>query len=231
VGKTGKELSLMLFDGTIDAKLEVDTWWVLEKHFPEAEIALHTFALPFLHTIRTLDSFEEDGVLLDITGEVTDCLVLRQSALSETFTVPLGTRSLMRQLEDAGRSLAQAESTIKLYLEDALGGKDREAVEKAFLSFEKKWIESMAKNMLAIAREHPLPQSAYLLTDPGSRAWFSRTLGKLDFAPATLTNDVFHVIELSSEELRDENLPNIEDPYLLILLKYYSDRVHQFELS
>lgn len=226
-GKEGAALSLTVFQGFVEPFIFEKIQTVCEWHFGDTKLTVRTAALPFVDAVSHFSEAGADAFLVTVTGKSTDALVIRNGALIERFAIPHGTQTVLESLAEEGESRRSAASKLQMYLDGDLEAGVNEAAEKKLRAVEKEWVSEMAREALARARSAPLPTSAYLLTERQTRPWFARALSRLDFAPATLTNEPFHVLPLEHKLFPEGDLYHAVDLYLFLSVLYHQRSMRQ----
>lgn len=71
---------------------------ILHKHIHTKHISFHTFPLSFYGAVREMYPYEEEVLLVDISGESTDISCVRGGIIQKSITFPLGKNSAIRKV-------------------------------------------------------------------------------------------------------------------------------------
>ncbi len=118
-GKQTKSIEISIFLSMISKEVETKTRKVLEKIFHSHTIAFHSFALTSFSAIRDIFHSEEDFLLVDVGGEVTDVSLVRRGILLETVSFPTGKNFLLRSVVlDLNTIPEEAHTLIRMFLDN-----------------------------------------------------------------------------------------------------------------
>ena len=224
VGKKGGAITLSLLRGSLLPKVKDAFSEVIQKYYGDTPQIFHVLALPYLHVMRSTFGTEE-AVLVDVTGEMTDILIMRDGILWKRVAIPMGSRTLIRSLITEKEREGVATNTLSLLLEGTLESQGNKDLQRKIAQFQKEWVSSVAKELLEMAKEAPLPTRLFLLSENRTKEWFTQNFSRLDFAPATITNEPFQVESVDKNNLAPEEPFACSDPFLLLSSLYYRERV------
>jgi hypothetical protein len=188
---------------------------VLEKVFHADTIAFHSFALASFLTIRDLFYNDDNFILVDISGEISDVSIVYNDILYETVSFPLGRNSVVRELQKEEKMLPEeAHSALRLSAEGALAPPAAGAVTR----IEKKWLDALKEALRSLGGDLPLPQKMFVTADRDVSSWFERTLKKGDFSEVAYAAQPFSPVFLGYKELSNYLLLRKEgfDPFIAL---------------
>jgi len=200
-GKQAKSIEISVFLSMISKEVEAKTRKVLEKIFHSHAIAFHSFALASFSVIRDVFHSEEDFILVDVGGEVTDVSLVRKGILLETVSFPTGKNFLIRSVVlDLNTIPEEAHTLIRMFL-DNKASQGSEKLQKVLVDAEKVWLKSVQHALVEVGDSQLLPRTAFLTADPDLGVWFKNILQKDDFKQYTFTNEPFAVVTVGKREL------------------------------
>lgn len=218
-GKNAKTVELSLFLSMISKEVESKTKKIFEKIFHSPTILFHSFVLASFSSIRDIFHSEDNFILIDIGGEVTDVSLIRESVLLETVSFPTGKNFLMRSIAlDLGISPEEAHSRIRMHLETE-GAEVDGRLTKVLDDAEAVWLKSLQHAYVEVGDSQLLPNHVFLTADPDLGKWFKQIIIKDDFKQYTLTGEPFAVITVGEKELyKHSTLLNgvSPDPFLTL---------------
>ena len=177
------------------------------------EIIHHQFQSPvkfgsFLSAsfLVTRDHFpHEDGYLLiDIGGEITDVSLVREGALIQSVSFPLGRNFILRKLSAGlNRSMAEALSICTLYSEDKIGDPVKAQCTEILKSAKDQWLDAFQKTIFSVSNELSIPNTILLSVGTDIALWFIETISREEFHQHSLTGKEFKVVVLDAQLFRD----------------------------
>lgn len=199
--KLAKTVEVSIFLSMISKEVKTKTQEVLEKIFHVHGISFHSFALASFSAIRDIFHSEEDFLLVDVGGEVTDISLIRKGILLETVSFPTGKNFLIRSIVlDLNVLPEEAHSLVRM----SINNKENDELKKfnkALADAEKVWLKSMQHALSEVGDSQLLPRTIFLTADPDLGQWFKKILQKDDLKSRTFTNEPFTVIAVGEQEL------------------------------
>jgi len=171
------------------------------KHFHvEENIKFFSFIMALFSITRDLFSHEDNFLLVDIGGEVTDISMVKKNALGSSVSFPLGRNFIIRKVADNLHcTLSEAKSFISLY-------KDGHAVESTFKKIEPvmsriktEWLKEFEKSLINISDDFSIPSTIFITIDPDLIDFFSKIIKNEQFSQYNLTDSGFKIIFLDSK--------------------------------
>jgi len=211
LGKETQSIEVTYFESVITKTLHEKISSTIHKTFsPDIPLLFRSLTLVSFTVVRDLFEDIKDFLLIDVTGEITELAVVRNSILEDTISFPYGRNTLVRNIAKKTRSIPEdvlSRVTLALFYTDAQTGTDSENTSeiKELLSKEEKlWTEMFGKACDEISSEvHLLPQDVFLIADGEYTHWFSRMIERVDFSQFTPTREAFLVHTLTGEHLED----------------------------
>lgn len=173
-GKKATEFSLAHISGLIPSALESMIREVEDKVIPHAHHVSHTFALVLFCVVRDLYPSVPHGVLIDISGEATEVMIVQDEVLRESRTFPYGTHTFLRDVA----------KTLATYPDEALGhireyGENSpEAVKLAITNATKAYSESLQGIFDELKTRFVLPHHFFLSTSKNLDTFFEDIVRK-----------------------------------------------------
>ena len=137
--------------------------------------------MAFFTTVRDVYKQQENFLLVDIGGEVTDIFMTKKNILRESISFPLGRNFLTRGVAfELGCSLNEANSLISLYKD---GHAEKSVTKKLALIIKKlqtKWLEKFQESLANLSHDISIPSTIYIAIDKDLADFF----GYLPSCPA-----------------------------------------------
>jgi hypothetical protein len=173
-GKKGKELSLAHISGLMPAALESLMREIEDKVMPHTHRISHTFALVLFCVIRDLYPETPHGVLIDISGEATEIMVMQDEVLRESLAVPYGTHTFLRDVASAlGTFPDEALGHIREY-----GDASPESVKLAIASASEAYVKKIEALFADLKTRFVLPHHFFLSTSKNLDTFFEAIMRK-----------------------------------------------------
>jgi len=166
-GKRAKSLDLSIFMSMIPDVAAQTAIKAVSKVFHTENLHMHSFGLASYSVLRSIFADTDDFILVDVSGEVTDVLLVKDDVLIESATFPFGKNKLARDLSKSiGTTPEEAISRVVLHGKgDVEGvvvlGKTQELVS----GLKDKWNASLQMILKDFSRDYPIPQKLFFLAD------------------------------------------------------------------
>ena len=169
------------------------------KTFNVHDFSYNSFALAGFSTIRDMFPMQEDFLFMDITGEVTDVVFVKDNIPMRTVSFPAGKNFIIRRIaSELGTVPEEAISLFELYRKDKIEEKERGKLERILLTAENDWISSLTESLQGLS-EVALPRNLYFTSDSELSGWLIETLAKAGFEGLNMSDIRFDVQFLGDE--------------------------------
>lgn len=217
LGKRAKRISVAMMRSAISSSLHRKATSAIEKAFGHTPILFRSFSLAAFSVMRDVFKEDRDFLLVDVTGEVTEIIVVRNMVPTEFLSFPYGRNTLVRNVaQTLGSIPEEVESRIALSLSH-----NEQSVSAALEQEEKKWKDTFKGACVALFKEMlPLPEKVFLVADGKLCGWFLKLIGSDEFREYTTTAGPFSIIPLRNKGAI-EGFCTIgegagEDPFLIV---------------
>lgn len=220
LNKKTKELEMNIFVSIGGEQILKQIEDTIGKYFHFKKIEFSSFILSFFTVVRDMYPKQENFLLVDISGEVTDISMVKKNTLRESMSFPLGRNFLTRGVAlDLGCTLNEADSLISLFKD---GHAEESIAKKLTLILNKlrtEWLKKFQESLANLSKDISIPSTIYIAVDKDLVDFFSETIKSEQFSQYTLTQSKFEVIFLNTELLHKivefkENV--IREPFLII---------------
>ncbi len=163
---------------------------------------------------------QDNFILVNIGGEVTDISMAKENVLRESISFPLGKNFIIRLVaEETNSSLPDAKAHISLYkdghLDKNLSQKFVAAIEKA----KNEWLKNFQEFLSKLTNDISIPSTVFVTVDAELSEFFAEIIKNEQFNQYILTESKFRVIYLGGQALHRiaEMAGNVErDPSVVI---------------
>lgn len=199
----------------------------VERSFHAEEISLHSFTLAFWSVVRDIWGVSKDFLLLDVSGEMAEVSLVRDGALVETGTFPLGRNFFIRKIMDSFRvSSHEASSLMNLYLTGKAIFEIKERLEDLCKDAEKEWLMKFQSSLRELGGGLVLPERVFLIADMPLALWLHDAIEGKEPETLSLRSAPFRV-ELIDEKALSHFSKTVDSPRdaFLMLLSLFAHRV------
>ncbi len=220
LGQKAKELEMSIFISMSVEQVLSKVEDVVAKHFHSKDIKFSSFVLSSFLVVRDLFLHQENFLLVDISGEMTDISMVKKSILRESISYPLGYNFMIRGVASAlGCSLSDAKSFISLYKDGHAEESTGKKLEGVLGKLRMEWLKKFQESLPNLSNDISIPATIFVTVDQELADFFSATIKAEQFNQYTLTESKFQVIPLSTEMLHgtvafEEGVAR--DPFLII---------------
>ncbi|HBB49372.1 TPA: hypothetical protein DEQ22_01755 [Candidatus Nomurabacteria bacterium] len=220
LNKKIKELEMAIFISMSGEQVLKKIENTIGRHFHLNPIKFISSLMTSFTITRDMYAEQDNFLLVDIGGEITDISIIKKSIPRESVSFPLGHNFLTREV--AGRlgcGLSEANSFISL-LKD--GHAERSVVKKIkpiIDQLKTEWLIKFQESLANISNNISIPATVYMTIDREMADFFTQIIKSEQFSQYSLTESKFEVIVLNTELLYGtaifkENI--IREPFLII---------------
>lgn len=202
LGKRAHNLAASVLITTCDKKVKDGVSAALSRVFscPPPKLRSDTRAL--LSVIRESSLLPKESLILNMTYEATNTLVVRKGVVTETAFIPEGSSSIVRRI--GGDKLPEETMTlIRLLALDQCEDAACEATRAAMAKVESDIVKEFGEMFGRLSAARRLPNRLLLLTHDELSPWLVRFFSRIDFAQFTVTTRPFMPSPLSLEALKE----------------------------
>ncbi len=219
LGQKTKEVKMTIFISVSGERMLKNIEDIIGKYFHSSPIKFLSFALSSFTVVRDMYVKQENFLLVDIGGEVTDIFMVKKNILRESISFPLGRNFLTRGVAlDLGCTLSEAYSFISLFKD----GHAEESMAKKLAStmnrLRTEWLKKFQESLVNLSNDISIPATIYIVIDKDLADFFSETIKTEQFSQYILTESKFEVIFFSTKlhdiAVFEENM--IRESFLII---------------
>ena len=215
-----KELEITIFLSMSEEEILKKIEDTIGKYFHQKQIKFSSFELASFAVVRDAHMEQEDFLLVDVGGEVTDLSMIKKDILCESITFPLGYNFLIRGIASGlGCALNEADSLFSLFKD---GHAEESVTKKLTLILDQlkiEWLKKFQDSLANLSKDISIPSIIYMTTDKDFSDFFSQTIKAEQLNQYTLTNSKFEVTFLSTQAFHGLAMfeePAIREPSLII---------------
>ena len=192
----------------------------VRKYFHARKINFASFVMASFIVARDVFSHEENFLLIDLGGEVTDISLIKKNTLMGSISYPAGTNFIVRRVaEGIGVTLPEAISAISLYKDGHAAGTIAKKLDPVMAELKKQWLSKFQESLANLTNDISIPSKIFMAVDREYADFFTAIIKTEQFNQYTLTDSKFEIAFLGSEALSGttlfgEGVPR--DPFIII---------------
>lgn len=165
-GKKASHIELLLFSSFIPKSFAERVTNTLQQHISAERVTFHSFPFVSLRALSRVWRDTKDFVHLHVGAEISELLVVKNGAISETFSFPLGNHHIVRAVSDTQNiSFEMAESALAaLFHGDRTD--ERGDIERILAPIREEWLAYIDNIILESEPEHQHISTLFLSADP-----------------------------------------------------------------
>jgi hypothetical protein len=204
VDDSARDLELSLFLSVAPEHTLKKVEETIGKHYHKP-IAFSSFLSASFLVSRDHFPHEEGYLLIDVGGEITDVSLVRDGALMQTVSFPLGRNFILRKLSvGLKRSIAESLTICTLYAEKKVEDNVRAQCDEILKEAKDQWLDSFQKTLFSVSNELSIPNTIMLSVGTDIAPWFIETISREEFHQHSLTEKEFTVVVLDAQLFRDQ---------------------------
>lgn len=198
LGLSARELELSLFVSVAPESTLKGIEETIERTY-KAPLSFSTYLSSAFIVTRDFFPHQDDYLLIDVGGEITDVSLVREGALARTVSFPRGRNFLLRKLSKGlNRTISESIAICTLYKEDKVEASIKDACTGILKEAKDEWLDSFQKALFANSNELSIPDAVMLSVGSDIAPWFIETIRREEFHQHALTEKEFKVIVLDA---------------------------------
>lgn len=161
---------------------------LVNGYFPRTPIKIQTFSFAAYSIFADLIGSQEDFLLIEAGGDITDILVVCNGVLAEHRTFPFGKRQILKKLAESANTVpAEAQTLLDSLTDENSNASLRARAEKAFEPVFEEWASFFKKALEQIAENVFVPTRAYLIGNAKGDKLFKEKIEKINLSQLLLS--------------------------------------------
>jgi len=166
IGKSARTASFSFFQSSAPRALLRAIGDTVAHFVHLRRIRFHSYALSAFCALRELLSNTENFLFLDIGGEMTEAVIVREGELQEVFSFPVGRNHLIRALAKGTHSSPSAATGILALSREEIVHPEKSGLTASLLnSFRDSWLSELGQAAAHFSDTPSLPETTYLSGD------------------------------------------------------------------
>ena len=224
LNKKFKELEMTVFISMSEEQICKKIEAIISKHFSIRDIKFSPFTLAAFTIVRDIYTHQENFLLINIGGEITDISMIKNNTLRESTSFPLGINFMIRQIANTMNcSISEAKSLTSLFKDGHAAMSTANILEPAIVKLKNQWLVKFQESLANLSNDISIPAFVYITVDKDLADFFSETIKTEQFNQYTLTESKFQIVFLNVENLQGISIlekDNIFNAFLAIDAAY-----------
>jgi hypothetical protein len=184
--KKATDVKMSLYLSHVANQTKEDIENIIKNNFHIDKIHSHSHASMFYTFLRNNFHSANNYVLLDISGEVTEVTIVRNSFFKKNITVPVGSHIFNRKLSEIyGYDLYTAISNINVFLDNKNEPKSKKRAKEMFENIKDHYLE-LIKSSFSREKVLNIPTKIFIIADEEVRNLFINIFESSDGYGGTL---------------------------------------------
>lgn len=205
--KKAKEAEMTVFVSMSEEHVCKKIEEIISKHFSlkkSTGVKFSSFTMAAFTVVRDLYSHQENFLLINIGGEITDISMVKHSSLRESTSFPLGINFMIRAVSSAtGSTLTEAKSLISLYKDGHAIESTAKSIDSVMAKLKSEWLTKFQASLANLSTDISIPAIVYITVDKDLAEFFSETIKTEQFNQYTLTESKFQIVFFNMENLHN----------------------------
>lgn len=200
--KKVKRIEMVVFISMSGEKILKKIVGAISRHFHSEDIRFSSFAMASFTVARDMFMHQDNFLLVDIAGEVTDISLIKKDVLSESISYPLGRNFIIRGVADSlSCTLSEAKSFVSLYKDEHATESVEKRLEPIMKKLKVKWLDGFQQSLVNLSNDISVPSTIFITVDQDLTDFFSEIIKTEQFNQYILTESEFKIIFLDAPML------------------------------
>ena len=204
LNQKANELEMIIFVSMSEEQVLEKMKDTIGKHFYSQNIKFSSFAMASFVVGRDLFIHQEDFLLMDVGGEITDISMIKKEILRSSISFSLGRNFLIRGVAGVlGCTLEEAVSYISLYKDGHVSDQALKKIEPVINKLKNEWLNKFQEALVNLSNDISIPSTIFLTVDQDLASFFTETIKSEQFNQYTLTESKFKIVFLGNQILNE----------------------------
>ncbi|MBI2474247.1 MAG: hypothetical protein HYV68_00960 [Candidatus Taylorbacteria bacterium] len=179
-GRQADDFEMTLFLSALPQALNRSVERICQRQFPDSVIELYSATGVYFSVLRRMVPDERSFIITHIGGETTDVSVVKDNAITETISFPLGRNFVIRRLmeEISGITPSVALSMINVHQSGDAAPRMSQKLQSVLSQVEADWVGLFADSMHDFAKDFFLPTRVFVLAGDNAAGTFADLITK-----------------------------------------------------
>jgi len=201
IGKRAHTVSVAALTSECDPDMRAKITESLRKGFGAQNPILHSDTRALLLGMHMNPVHTNRHLVVDVSGDSTNCLVIHKDAAAEHLTVPEGVRTILKRIVGNGMP-EETLSLMRMVSRDACSTPACDQLNTSLTRVETELAKTFGEAFGKLISERRLPNDLVLIVAPDFAPWMSNFFSRIDFGQFTVTTRQFSIHTLTVEDVR-----------------------------
>jgi len=165
-GKNTSTLDLAVFFGVVSKEAMIRAERAMGKYFSINKLYFYTFPVASFDVLRSLEDLPDNFVFMDISGELTDVVLVKERLPIHISTFPVGKKTIIRDVvRRTGRTPEDILSALRLNQGQNNAENNAEKTTGIITTSKKAWVDSLRKILADLSDSFVVPDRVYFMSD------------------------------------------------------------------
>jgi hypothetical protein len=212
------EMTVFVSMGGEDVLSKIEA--TINTHFSNKIIKFSSFAMASFTVARDMFINQENFLLVNIGGEITDISMIKKDSVKDSISYPAGRNFMIRGIAtDLKCTLEEAKSYLSLYKDGHMADDSLKKFEPTINKFKLEWLKKFQEALSNLTNDISIPSTIFITVDYDLVEFFSEIIKTEQFSQYSLTDSKFKVIFLGPQALHGIAVFDKEtnrDPFIII---------------
>ena len=220
MNQKAKELEMSIFISMSPEEILGKIEDVMGKYFHRKDIKFSSFAMASFAVARDIFAHQDNFLLVDIGGEITDISMIKKDALCGSISFPKGRNFMIREIANfLNCTLDEAKSFISIYKNGHASESVNKKIEPFINKLKTEWLGKFQESLVDFSNNISIPASVFITVDQDLADFFAEIIKNEQYSQYMLAEMKFKVVFLGAQMLHgfavfQKNA--IRDPFIII---------------
>jgi len=192
IGKRAHGISVATLTSECEPELRAQITECLRKGFGVQNPVLHSDTRALLYAAHMSPLRANRHLIIDVSGDSTNCLVIHKDTAAEHIVVPEGARTILKRIVGGGMT-EETLSLMRMVSRDACSTPACEQLNASLARVETELVKIFGEAFGKLITERRLPNDLLLIVNPDLAPWMNNFFSRLDFGQFTVTTGQFTI--------------------------------------
>lgn len=202
VGKAAHTLGVSVLVSDCEPRVRASVLETMSRIFACPPATLHSGTRALLSVLRESPAFPDDCLIINMTSNATNLIVVTGGTAVRHTRIPEGVRSIVKRIGETGLP-EETLTLIRMLARDQCETEACKAVSAAIARAEPDLARIFGEAMGRIAATERLPNTLVLAAQEDLAPWLAQFFSRIDFTQFTVTTQPFETMMITHKEITD----------------------------
>ncbi len=202
LGQTTKELEMTIFVSMVHGQVLEKFEQTIGRYFNPTNIKFSSFAMASFSVARDIFAHQKNFILVDVGGEVTDISLVKNDALCESISFPMGRNFIIRKVASILKcSMDEARSIVSLHESGNASESVERKIKPIMNKFKIEWVENFQEALNDFTGNVSIYGTILMTAEKDLADFFSEAVRTGKFSDNNSTESKLKVVALNTKTL------------------------------